>query len=453
MTIPRCSFFVVCALAAVLAACTHLQTPAAAPRRYVISDYGAVADGKTLNTAVIQKAIDAAAASGGGVLVVPAGTFLSGAIFLKPGVELWLDEGAVLLGSQNIADYPMRRTRIEGHFQDWRVALVNVPPTDHVRIGGKGQLNGNGAPFWAEFYARRRANPATTNLDVERPRLMFIDRCSDVRVEGISFQDSGFWNLHVYHSHDIVFAGLRINAPMSPSTDGIDVDSCQNVVIRGCQISNNDDDIALKGSKGPHADLDPDNPPVENILIEDCVIGNGNGLVTCGSEATIIRHVVVRNCTITGSATMLTLKLRPDTPQHYSDITLDGIKLNGRGRLLNVAPWTQFFDLQGQPGPARSVDHVMIRNVSGTFGSFGTLRGNVPNPQRGTLGDTLGDITLENVNVTLGAQGAQLSRGAVGNLVFKNVVINGQPYEVPPATATPAGRGGARGPVAPAAAP
>jgi polygalacturonase len=272
----------------------------AAAKRFVISDFGAVGDGITLNTITIQKAIDVAATAGGGKLVVPKGTFLSGAIFLKKGVDLWLDEGAVLLGSQDIADYPKQRTRIEGHFQDWRVALVNVPPMDRVRIGGQGQLNGNGAPFWAAFRAARGA----TNLDIERPRLMFIDRCSDVRVEGISFQDSGFWNLHLYNCHDVVIDGLRINAPAgSPSTDGIDVDSCQNVVIRKCQISNNDDDIALKGSKGPRADQDADSPAVENILIEDCEIGNGNGLVTCGSEATVVRHVTVRNCTITGGAT------------------------------------------------------------------------------------------------------------------------------------------------------
>jgi alpha-L-rhamnosidase len=275
---------------------------------------------------------------------------------------------------------------------------------------------------------------------------MFIDRCNDVRVEGLSFQDSGFWNLHLYHCREVVVAGLRINAPAgSPSTDGIDVDSCQNVVIRQCQISNNDDDIALKGSKGPLADKDTDSPPDENILIEDCVIGNGNGLLTCGSEATIVRDVTVRNCTITGNAKLLTLKLRPDTPQHYSNITIDGIKLSGRGSILSVAPWTQYFDLKGEVPPVRSVDHIVIRNVTGTAGSFGTLRGNTPNPQRGTLGDTIGDFTFENINLTL-ANPAPLARGELGSLVYKNVVINGQPAAAPPATAAGRGaRGGGRG--------
>jgi parallel beta-helix repeat protein len=341
-------------------------------------------------------------------------------------------------------------TRIEGHFEPWRLALVNVWNMSHVRIGGTGQLNGNGAPFWTLFYDRRSANPATTNLDVERARLMFIDHCDDVRVENISFQDSQFWNLHLYHSHDVLVSHLRINAASaltggrSPSTDGIDVDSCQNITIQSCQISNNDDDIALKGSKGPHADLLADNPPDENILIQNCTIGDGNGLLTCGSEATIVRNVLVRNCNIYGGAKMLTLKLRPDTPQHYSNITLDGITLNGTGSMINVAPWTQFFDLQGQPGPARSLDHITVRNITGNFGSFGSIRGNVANPQRGTLGDTISDFTIENVNVNLRNPG--FSRGEINNFVFHNVVVNGQPVEAPPATAGGGfGRGGGRG--------
>ncbi|HTB62466.1 MAG TPA: glycosyl hydrolase family 28 protein [Opitutales bacterium] len=410
-------------------------------KHYVITDYGAVADGTTMNTAAIQKAIDAANAAGGGVLEIPKGTFLSGSIFLKKGVEMYLDEGAVLLGSQNIADYPTQQTRIEGHFTAWPVALVNATQMDHVRITGQGQLNGNGAPYWAAFRGARGA----ANLDVPRPRLMFIDRCTDVRVEGISFQDSGFWNLHLYHCSDVHIISLSINAPGgSPSTDGIDVDSCQNLYIQSCQISNNDDDIALKGSKGPHADLDTDSPPDENILIENCLIGNGNGLLTCGSEATIVRNVLARNCTIMGNAKMLTLKLRPDTPQHYSNITLDHITLNGTGSMVGVAPWTQYFDLQGQPGPARSIDNIVVSNITGSFGSFGGLRGNVANPQRGTLGDTIGNFTFENINVTLRSP-APLSHGEVDNLVYKNVIVNGEPVEAPPATA---GGGGRPGPAA-----
>lgn len=419
-------------LALWLLALTPLALPAAAaePRLYPVTRYGAVGDGTTLNTAAVQRAIDAAASEGGGTVEIPAGRFLSGAIFLRQGVELHLAEGAVLFGSNRIEDYPKRETRIEGHFEPWRMALVNAQNLEHVRISGPGILDGNGVKFWEAFWQRRKENPKCTNLEVERPRLLFIDRCRDVRVENLSLQDSGFWNLHLYRCTDVTLERLRITIPSAaklgirgPSTDGIDVDSSQRVRIRGCYISTNDDNIALKGSKGPLADRDTDSPPVEDILVEDVECGEGNGLITCGSEATVVRRVTVRNCRMSGRATLLTLKLRPDTPQRYEDITFDGITLAGGGRLINCAPWTQFFDLKGHPAPSREVNRVTLRNVRGTYGAFGTLRGNP--------GDVLRGITLENVDVKL--ENDRLALGVVRDFVVRNVTVNGRPYIVPPA--------------------
>jgi len=409
-----------------------LLTPAcglAELREFPITDFGAVAGGEALNTAAIQAAIDTAAGSGGGTVVIPAGVFRSGSLFLKPGVALHLAEDAVLKGSENIGDYPKRMTRIEGHFEPWRMALVNAEGLEGLRISGPGRLDGSGPAYWRAFWQRRRENPKCTNLEVERPRLLFIDRCRDVRIEHVALQDSGFWNLHLYRCRDVVLEGLRITLPgasaslRGPSTDGIDIDSSQRVTVRGCHISTNDDDIALKGSKGPLAGEDAASPPVEDILVEDCEIGDGNGLITCGSEATIVRRVRVRRCVMSGRATLLTLKLRPDTPQHYEDITIEDIRLAGDGRLLNVAPWTQFFDLHGLPAPARTVNNITLRNITGRYRTLGTLRGNP--------GDMLRDITLENIDVRLADE--KFALGPVENLVLKNVVVNGRPFVAPAA--------------------
>jgi polygalacturonase len=412
---------------------TVLATLRAAGTDFPITDFGAVAGGEVLNTAAIQKAIDAAAAApGGGTVVVPAGVFRSGSIFLKQGVNLHLADGAVLKGSEDIADYPKLNTRIEGHFEPWRMALVNARELTGLRISGPGKLDGSGPVFWRAFWQRRKENPRCTNLEVERPRLMFIDRCTDVRIENTALEDSGFWNLHLYRCRDVLIENVRITIPSStpdlrgPSTDGIDIDSSQNVTVRKCYISTHDDNIALKGSKGPFALEDADSPPVENILVEDTEVGDGNGLITCGSEATVVRNVTVRNCVMSGGATMLTLKLRPDTPQHYESITMDGIRLAGSGRLLNVAPWLQFFDLKGQPAPTRRVHNIVLRNITGSYRMLGSLSGNA--------GDDLRDITLENVDVELTENRFRL--GPVENLVLKNVRVNGQPF-VPPATTPP----------------
>jgi alpha-L-rhamnosidase len=187
----------------------------------------------------------------------------------------------------------------------------------------------------------------------------------------------------------------------------------------------NDDNIALKGSKGPLADQDKDSPPVEDILVENCEFGDGNGMLTCGSEATAVRNVTVRNCKISGDATMLTLKLRPDTPQHYENILIEDITLEGgQGRMLNVAPWKQFFDLKGHAPPSRTVNNITLRNIRGEFFTLGSLGGNP--------GDTLRDITFENIALKLVDPNLEL--GDVKNFAIKNVLLNGIPYQVPAST-------------------
>ena len=229
------------AAAAVLLGSCRSAGNAAADQRLSIAATGAVGDGMTLNTAAIQRAIDRLATNGGGTLVVPQGEFLTGAIFLKPGVNVHLDPGAVLKGSTNIEDYPAMETRIEGHTQVWRPALVNAKNADHLRITGAGTLQGGGKPFWDAFWQRRLANRLTQNLDVDRPRNLFIQDSKDVRLSGIALRDSGFWNVHLYRCQDVLVEKLDIRAPTrSPSTDGIDVDSCRDVTIRGCYISVNE---------------------------------------------------------------------------------------------------------------------------------------------------------------------------------------------------------------------
>jgi polygalacturonase len=422
-------------IAAVLMACpfSGAQSPATQPSlRVPITQFSAVGDGTTLNTQAIQKAIDQVASSGGGTVVIPQGVFLSGSIFLGPGVNLHLEKDAVLKGTTNIADYPKMETRIEGHFQQWIPALVNADKVDHLRITGEGTLDGSGQPFWAAFRTRIVADRTTKNLDVERPRLMFIRDSKDVLVSGIHFKDSGFWNLHIYRCDGVVVDGLDIVAgPGSPSTDGMDIDSSQNVTIRNCHIAVNDDCIALKGTKGPLAMEDKDSPPVEHVRVSNCAFERGASFVTCGSEATIVRDVIVENCRAVGNASrgmsMLKLKLRADTPQLYEDIHFRQITLEGTGALISIAPWLQYFDLQGHPQPTRTVRNVTVSDVKGSFGSFGSIRGN--------QGDTIEKVLLENIDVKLTGPAPRLE--GVKDLVVRDVKINGEAY-IPAGTPAPA---------------
>jgi polygalacturonase len=405
---------------------TLAKVTVAVGRRYLITDQGAVGDGIRLNTTAIQASINKCAAAGGGTVVIPVGTFLSGSIFIKQGVDIELLDGAVLKGSTDINDYPKGLTRIEGHFEPWRAALINADHLTHLNITGKGILDGSGKPFWLEFYSSRSANPKTTNLSVERPRLSYISNCKGVKIDGITYRNSGFWNLHLYRCADVIVNNCRFMAPSghvpddhAPSSDGIDVDSSHDLTISNCFFSVGDDDIALKGSKGPFALQDKDSPPVEHIYIHDCIFEEGGGIVTCGSEATIVRDVKIEHCT-TRKPTVMQLKLRPDTPQQYENITINDITMEGSASLFKIAPWSQYFDLQGQVPPKSIVRNITISNVHGSGNSLGAINGHALT--------TFGDITLKNVNLNL--KGENLKVGNIQTLHFENVIINGKQVTV-----------------------
>lgn len=415
-----------------------LVLPCPAPATSIV-DHGAVGDGETLNTAKIQTAIDQLSAAGGGELVVPQGVFKTGALFLKPGVALHLEEGAVLLGSTNIDDFPTRQTRIEGKVQPWRPALINAEGLPKAVVTGQGTLDGNGKPYWRAFWKRRSENRKCTNLEVERPRLMYFDNCDAVTVQGIALKDSGFWNLHTYRCRNVLLEDISITAPhgdppkisgddqpwgevsidRAPSSDGIDIDSCQGVTIRRVTISVGDDCIALKGTKGPRALEDASSPPVENIVVEDCDFVSGHGVLTCGSEATIVRNVVVRNCRVGKAVPVCRLKLRPDTPQLYENLSFEDLTLDGAQALFDVKPWTQFFDPQGMAPPRSVVRNVVIKNVRGTVATLGDLRGN--------KGDLVENILLQDIE--LQTDRPQLRRGEIDGLRTDGFTVNGAPFE------------------------
>ena len=196
--------------------------------------------------------------------------------------------------------------------------------------------------------------------------------------------------------------------------------AARDVTIRGCTISNGDDCIALKGTKGPLAMEDKTSPPVENILIEDCDFESGHGMLTCGSEATIVRNVMVRNCRVGEAIPLVRLKLRPDTPQLYEDLLFDGIKAVEAQAVFDVKPWTQFFDLQGHEPPQSVVRNIVVRNLQGSVRSLGELRGN--------KGDLIENVQLENISLT--ADHAELRTDVADEIQCENVEINGQPFVV-----------------------
>lgn len=387
-------------------------------KQFVITEYGVIMDSSIIQTTVIQKIIDEAYEKGGGVIIIPKGTFLSGALFFKPKTHLYVSEGGVLKGSDKIADYPIMPSRMEGQSLDYFPALVNAYGVDGFTISGKGTIDGNGLNYWKAFWQRRKENPNCTNLEVSRPRLVFIWKSNDVQVQDVRLQNSGFWTSHYYQCNNIKILNVRITAPhepvKAPSTDAIDLDVCNNVLIKGCYLAVNDDAIALKGGKGPYADTDPNNGENTNIIIEDCEFGFCHAALTCGSEAIHNKNVIMRNCHITNAMRVLWLKMRPDTPQKYEFVSVENITGYAYS-LIYVKPWTQFFDLKGRKDvPLSFCDHITLKNINLKCDVFFDVK---PGEY-----DKLSKFNFENLDIT--AKNADFDKTFVQDFSLHNVGVN-----------------------------
>jgi polygalacturonase len=257
------------------------------------SDFGAKGDGKTLDTAAIQKALDAAAKSENATVSFKSGVYLTGAIFVKSGTHLRIDKGVELRGAQDLAAYPIMQTRVAGIEMQWPAALINVYKQSHVKISGKGAVDGDGKVWWDKYWKMRREEYEPKGLrwavdyDCRRPRLIQVYDSSDVDLSGLTLKRAGFWTVHLCYSRNITVDGLTIrnNSPQDgrgPSTDGIDIDSSSDVTVAHCDIECNDDAICLKA--GRDADGLRVNRPSRKIVIHDNIVRAGAAGVTFGSE-------------------------------------------------------------------------------------------------------------------------------------------------------------------------
>ncbi len=336
-------------------------------KQYVLTGHGILDDGK-VHTEEIQDLIDNAAAEGGGVIVVPAGTYLTGSLFFKQGVNLYVAEGGTLKGSDDISDYRLCETRIEGETCQYFAALVNADGLDHFTMCGPGTIDGNGLRSWKAFWLRRQWNPKCTNKDEQRPRLVYISNCSNVLVAGLRLQNAHFWTNHIYRSNHVKYLNCRIFSPAAPvkapSTDAIDIDACTDFLVKNCYLEVNDDSVVLKGGKGPWADSAPENGSNERIIVEDCTYGFCHGCLTCGSESVHNRNILIRRINVLCGSNLLWLKMRPDTPQLYEYITIEHV--TGQiANFLNINPWTQFYDLKDRTDIPMSVaDHIVMKDCA-----------------------------------------------------------------------------------------
>lgn len=390
-------------------------------RQYVLTSYGVRQGTTDIQTKAIQAVIDKCAEEGGGVVVVPKGTFYSGSLFFKQGTHLHLVEGAVLKGSERVHDFEIRETRIEGQTCKYFTALVNADGLDGFTISGQGTIDGNGEPYWEEFWIRRKWNPQCTNKDAQRPRLTYISNSKNVTIQDVRLINSPFWTNHIYRCDHVRYLDLYIYSSTQdikgPSTDAIDIDACHDVVVRGCYMNVNDDAVVLKGGKGTFADKAPENGPCYNILVENCHYGTVHGCMTLGSESLHDWNVIMRNCHADDTNNVLWLKMRPDTPQHYEFVHVENFTGKCRSFLL-VRPWTQFYQKEDRDDmPLSKCNDISFKNIRMDCGTFFNVTGSEKY--------YLCRFSFDDVDVSDQANAKGFTDNPVEEFSLNNVVVNG----------------------------
>jgi len=283
------------ALACLLAA---LAVHAEETRAFDVRDFGAKGDGKTLDTAAIQEALDACGKAGGGIVRLAPGTYLSRPIYLRDKTTLRLDVGAKLQAT----DEP-------GHFADpkkpqSRVAFVNGSGLSQVAIVGGGTIDGAGERWWAPVRAAKLAKQPYNEVP-RRPRMVILSNCRHVRIEGVTLQNSPSFHLVPSECEDVLITNVTIRAPHNaPNTDAMDPSACKNVRIIGCTIDVGDDNVAIKSGRkvaGREA-------AVENVWVERCAFLAGHGM-SIGSETLGgVKNLTVTNCTFSGTTSGIRIK-------------------------------------------------------------------------------------------------------------------------------------------------
>lgn len=392
-------------------------------KTYNINDFGAVADGKTLNTAAFEKAIQTCTENGGGKVLVPNGKYLTGAIHLENNVNLHLEDKAEILFSLNPKDYPIVHTSWEGTELMNYSPLIYAKNKTNVAITGKGILNGqaDSTNWWiwsgAKMYGWKKGIPsqndptnrevlvdmAEKGIPVEqrifgegrylRPNFIEFFECNTVFVKGITVINSPFWILHPIKTNNMIIDGVTVNSH-GPNNDGCDPEYSQNIVIKNCTFNTGDDCIAIKA--GRDADGRRVAIPSKNIIVQNCKMIDGHGGVVIGSEISAgVNNVFVENCVM-------------DSPNLDRAIR---IKTNSRRGGI--------------------IENVFVRNLE-----VGTVKEcvlklnmfyNVYGSQTGNFIPVIRNINLENVNVKNGGKYSIWAEGykqsPVENITLKNVKI------------------------------
>ncbi len=273
-----------------------------------VTAYGAKGDGRTDNTAAIQRAIDACTAAGGGQVLFSAGNFLTGTIVLKSHVMLHLPAGCQITGTTDLSKYPYQQHGFRFYGADWaKQSLVYAHQAEDVGIEGEGTIDGQGASF---------AITTTKKPDRyrNRPYLLWFIECRKVRVSGVTLQNSAFWMQHYLACDNVTIRDITVWNHSNKNNDMVDIDGSRNVTIEGLKGDSDDDGLTLK-STSPRI--------TENVTITNCILSSHCNALKLGTESTGgFRNVTISNCVIRPSAKKTIIY---GTPGGTSGISLEAV--------------------------------------------------------------------------------------------------------------------------------
>ncbi|MDR2087557.1 MAG: right-handed parallel beta-helix repeat-containing protein, partial [Dysgonamonadaceae bacterium] len=338
--------------------------------------FGATGDGTTLNTQTIQAAIDDCAEKGGGRIMFEPGIYLTGALYLKNNVEFHLGKDVVLKAVDRVEDFPDIPTRVAGIEMYWPSAIINVINRQNVAITGEGTIDGNGQYLWNNYWEMRRDYDKRglrwiVDYDCKRVRSLLVSESSQVTVGNLTFLRAGFWTIQLLYSSYCTVSGVTIRnntGGHGPSTDGIDVDSSNHILIENCDIDCNDDNICLKA--GRDADGLRVKRPTEYVFIRNCTARKGAGLMTCGSETSgDIRYIYCTESQAIGTSAALRIKSAATRGGTVEYIYLNNVRTDSVKYILNCdMNWNPSYSYSALPAEyaGKSLpDHwnVMLQKV------------------------------------------------------------------------------------------
>ena len=357
-----------------------LSAAAARPGLINVREQGAAGDGSRLETKALQQAVEACAAAGGGVVYFPPGKYLTGTVYLKSSVTLYLERGALILGSQNLEDYPVTVAQYRSYTDNYTErSLLYGENLENVGLEGAGTIDGQGAAFKGEYKVR--------------PYMIRMIGCRNVVVSGVTLKDSPMWVQHYLACENVYLRGLTVTSRVNANNDGIDIDSCERVRISDCDISSGDDAIVLKSTSARVC---------RRVTITNCVLSTACNALKLGTESNGgFEDIAISNCVVYDTR-LAGLALEIVDGGVLDRVQVSGITMNkvgapvfvrlgnrarpfqekmakpGVGSLRNVSLSNLHAAGAGKTGcsitglPGRLVEHVTLENVRLWFEGGGT---------------------------------------------------------------------------------